>query len=182
MTDHLPVRREGDFLPLLSAAMAGLGRDGAKAFRDYFTGQIRNANTRGAYARAVASFCAWLDERGVELRDVQAVQIAALHRVDGHARREGLRQGLRDADDQAAPRSDPNALRVPSRASGASDQPGARRARALAQATKSCSAAAESWGAAARGSLGTGGSVSWAPQSDAGRFNARESINRVCIE
>lgn len=77
MTEHLPARREDDFLPLLPPAMAGLGRDGARAFRDYFTGQIRNANTRAAYARAVGHFCAWLDERDVELRDVETVHIAA---------------------------------------------------------------------------------------------------------
>jgi len=77
MTENLPARREDDLLPLLPPAVAGLGRDGAKAFRDYFTGQIRNANTRAAYARAVGRFCAWLDERGVELRDVEAVHIAA---------------------------------------------------------------------------------------------------------
>jgi len=75
VSDHLPTRTDSSFL--LPPAVAGLGAAGAEAFRDYFTGQIRNANTRQAYGRAVGRFCAWLDERGVALRDVQTIHVAA---------------------------------------------------------------------------------------------------------
>lgn len=77
MTENLPVRREDDLHLLLPPAVAGLGRKGAKTVYDYFTSEIRNANTRAAYARAIARFCAWLDERGVGLGDVEARDIAS---------------------------------------------------------------------------------------------------------
>jgi len=78
MTEHLPARPEDDLLPLLPPALAGLGRDGATAFRDYFTAQIRNKNTRLAYGRAVWRFCAWLEENygGVDLRNMQTIHVS----------------------------------------------------------------------------------------------------------
>ena len=44
----------------------------------FFTADIRNANTRGAYARAGADFAGWCSERGsTELHDVEPVHVAA---------------------------------------------------------------------------------------------------------
>lgn len=76
MSEHLPARREDDLHPLLPPAVAGLGRDGEKAFVDYFTARIRNKNTRLAYARAVGRFCAWIDARGVELRNMETIHVS----------------------------------------------------------------------------------------------------------
>jgi len=44
----------------------------AERVLDFFTANIRNANTRQAYARAVAAFAAWCEARG--LRDLRAVR------------------------------------------------------------------------------------------------------------
>ena len=35
-------------------------------FIEFFTAQIRNRNTRVAYARAVRNFCQWCEDRGIE--------------------------------------------------------------------------------------------------------------------
>lgn len=45
---------------------------------EFFTVNIRNPNTRKAYAKAAAGFAAWCVERGIgQLRDVQPVHVAA---------------------------------------------------------------------------------------------------------
>lgn len=47
-------------------------------FLEFFTAQIRNPNTRRAYAKAVGRFCAWLDTRGLpSIAAVSSVHIAA---------------------------------------------------------------------------------------------------------
>ncbi len=76
MSKNLPSKKPGNGA-LLPAAISGLGSDGKEAFIDFFTAQIRNANTRAAYLRAVCSFFSWLDEREVELREVQAFHVSA---------------------------------------------------------------------------------------------------------
>lgn len=53
-----------------------MGEDAAEAFIDFFTAQIRNANTRAAYGRAVASFLSWAEDRGVSLPSVRAFHVA----------------------------------------------------------------------------------------------------------
>lgn len=50
----------------------------AKRFIEFFTANIRNANTRKAYAHAVQGFAAWCELNGFnELRDIEPVHIAA---------------------------------------------------------------------------------------------------------
>lgn len=45
---------------------------------EFFTANIRNPNTRKAYARAAAEFAAWCQARGItELGQVQPVHVAA---------------------------------------------------------------------------------------------------------
>ena len=68
--------RPDSLSPLLPAAIADLGPDAAEAFCDFFAGQIRNKNTRLAYARNAASFLGWIEVRGVGLREVGAVHVA----------------------------------------------------------------------------------------------------------
>jgi site-specific recombinase XerD len=49
----------------------------ARRFVEFFTANIRNPNTRKAYARAVAEFAAWCERHGLhELRDIEPVQVA----------------------------------------------------------------------------------------------------------
>jgi site-specific recombinase XerD len=51
---------------------------GAQRTLEFFTANIRNGNTRKAYARAAAEFAAWCDARGITaLRQVQPVHVAA---------------------------------------------------------------------------------------------------------
>ena len=50
----------------------------ARRTLEFFTANIRNPNTRKAYARAVAEFAAWCGERGLdELGAIEPVRVAA---------------------------------------------------------------------------------------------------------
>lgn len=53
-------------------------RDAAKRFVEFFTANIRNPNTRRAYARAAVEFAAWCEAGDLrELRDIEPVHVAA---------------------------------------------------------------------------------------------------------
>jgi site-specific recombinase XerD len=53
-------------------------KDAAKRFIEFFTANIRNRNTRTAYAHAVSEFAAWCEcNKLTELRDLEPVHIAA---------------------------------------------------------------------------------------------------------
>ena len=61
-------------LPALFAPSLAAGR----RYVEFFTANIRNPNTRKAYARAAAEFAAWCDQAGLtELRDTEPVHVAA---------------------------------------------------------------------------------------------------------
>ena len=50
----------------------------AKRFIEFFTANIRNPNTRRAYARAVQAFATWWEENGLgDLQDIEPVHVAA---------------------------------------------------------------------------------------------------------
>jgi hypothetical protein len=57
---------------VVPAMVADLGDAAALRFIDFFTANIRNPNTRAAYAVAVRSFFRWLEARGV--RELSAVR------------------------------------------------------------------------------------------------------------
>jgi site-specific recombinase XerD len=61
----------------LPATVTNAGEIAARRFTEFFTANIRNRNTRKAYARALADFFAWCDERGIGLHDIQPVIVAA---------------------------------------------------------------------------------------------------------
>lgn len=75
MSQLLESRPGNPSLPALFAPTP----DAAKRYVEFFTANIRNANTRRAYARAAADFAAWCrDAAGIaELRDIEPVHIAA---------------------------------------------------------------------------------------------------------
>jgi hypothetical protein len=50
---------------LVPRLIADAGENASLRFLDFFTANIRNPNTRAAYAVAVRAFFAWLDTRGV---------------------------------------------------------------------------------------------------------------------
>lgn len=62
----------------LPALVAQAGPKAGKRFLEFFTAQIRNENTREAYARAVVRFMGWCKRRGIrELDQVEPVVVAA---------------------------------------------------------------------------------------------------------
>jgi integrase family protein with SAM-like domain len=62
----------------LPAIIGRAGDAAAWRFVEFFAATIRNKNTRAAYARAIAQFFEWCDERRVRtLREINPVLIAA---------------------------------------------------------------------------------------------------------
>ena len=67
-----------DSKPNLPALITGTGKRAGGRFLEFFTVNIRNRNTRAAYARAARNFLAWCEEHGLSrLQDVQPVHVAA---------------------------------------------------------------------------------------------------------
>jgi len=65
-------------LEKLPAIVARAGENAAWRFVEFFTANIRNPNTRAAYAQAVAQFFRWCEARGIrELDKIKPVVIAA---------------------------------------------------------------------------------------------------------
>jgi len=57
------------------ALIAAAGARASYRFFEFFTAQIRNPNTRRAYARAAKEFFDWLEARGVtQLTAIESVQ------------------------------------------------------------------------------------------------------------
>src|SRR5437763_10888598 len=62
---------------LVPAFIADGGERAGYAFIDFFTAQIRNRNTRAAYAVAVRSFFAWCDAKGLTMGTLRTHHVAA---------------------------------------------------------------------------------------------------------
>jgi site-specific recombinase XerD len=78
MTDKITVRIQQS--PAALALPDLIVREGpktAKRFLEFFTANIRNKNTRAAYVRAVGQFLTWCDERGVGLKVIEPMIVAA---------------------------------------------------------------------------------------------------------
>ena len=74
MANELIVTGSQSFIPVQVAAA---GKDAAKRFIEFFTANIRNPNTRAAYARAVSEFFRWCEARGLHrLSAVRPVHVA----------------------------------------------------------------------------------------------------------
>lgn len=69
-----PARRFGFSAPAL---IADAGSDATERFFEFFTANIRNANTRRAYARAAGRFFLWCHERGIGLHQIKPIIVAA---------------------------------------------------------------------------------------------------------
>jgi site-specific recombinase XerD len=61
---------------LIPALIADAGDQASWRYIDYFTSNIRNPNTRRAYARACQTFFAWCDERGLILATIRPYDVA----------------------------------------------------------------------------------------------------------
>jgi len=62
---------------VVPTVIAGAGRKAKRRFVEFFTANIRNSNTRAAYARALSRFCTWCDDRGLALQAIEPTVVAA---------------------------------------------------------------------------------------------------------
>ena len=61
----------------LPALVEQAGEQASRRFVEFFTANIRNPNTRRAYARAIADFCWWCEQRGLALAAIEPIAVAA---------------------------------------------------------------------------------------------------------
>ena len=110
---------------IVPAAVASAGETGRRAWLDFFAAQIRNRNTRQAYARAAHRLFDWLAEYGIhDVVDIEPVHIAVW-----------LEERMREAvapDRQAGTGRDPAAVRLADGPPGGFVVAGRRRARSEA--------------------------------------------------
>ncbi len=64
-------------MAMLPCVIVNAGERTSYHFVEFFAASIHNPNTRKAYARAVMSFLRWCDNRGLSLRQITPVVIAA---------------------------------------------------------------------------------------------------------
>lgn len=64
-------------LTTVPALIADEGEQAARRFLEFFTANIRNRNTRAAYAQAVAQFLSWCEERRLSLKTIEPITVAA---------------------------------------------------------------------------------------------------------
>src|SRR5207248_6601549 len=62
---------------VVPAFIAAGGERAGFAFVDFFTAQIRNRNTRAAYAVAVRTFCSWAGACGITIATLRTHHVAA---------------------------------------------------------------------------------------------------------
>lgn len=61
----------------LPQVIADAGESASRRFIEFFTANIRNANTRTAYAKAVALFMRWCDDNRLALHDLEPIAVSA---------------------------------------------------------------------------------------------------------
>ena len=83
-------------VPELPVLIAGAGERAALRFLEFFTVNIRNKNTRAAYAQAAGAFLRWCEGQGIgELGRVQPVHVAAyVERLQGERSAPTVKQHL----------------------------------------------------------------------------------------
>ncbi len=77
----LPPQRAGTLTPLpapglIPALISAAGEQASWRYVDFFTANIRNSNTRRAYARACGTFLAWCDGRGLSLATIRPYDVS----------------------------------------------------------------------------------------------------------
>lgn len=78
MKPALPSPRPAALVELpLPGLIAAAGPRARTRFAEFLVAHIRNPNTREAYARALARFCQWAEKRGLKLRQLKPILIAA---------------------------------------------------------------------------------------------------------
>jgi integrase/recombinase XerD len=59
------------------AIIAAAGDKASEHFLEFFAATIRNKNTRAAYVQAVAQFCRWCEEHGLQLASIRPLHVSA---------------------------------------------------------------------------------------------------------
>jgi site-specific recombinase XerD len=67
---------DADTAPVVPALIAGASDQAAWRYIDFFTANIRNPNTRRAYARACSQFFAWCETRGRTLGTIRPIDVS----------------------------------------------------------------------------------------------------------
>jgi len=114
---------------LVPAMVAAAGERAAFRFIDFFTANIRNPNTRAAYAVAVRGFFGWLDQR--EIRELGAIRT---HHVSAYI--ETLTRSYKAPTVKQHLAAIRNAVRLVDRRPGGRAEPGRRGARSQARRQK----------------------------------------------
>jgi site-specific recombinase XerD len=71
------------------------GTGATRRFIEFFTANIRNRNTRAAYARATVRFSRWCDTRGITLAQLTPVIVAAyIEKLGQHEAKPTVKQHL----------------------------------------------------------------------------------------
>jgi hypothetical protein len=79
----------------IPALIAREGDRAAQRFIEFFTANIRNPNTRMAYARAVWQFIAWAEERRLPLERINPIFISAyIEQIQQHMSPPSVKQHL----------------------------------------------------------------------------------------
>jgi integrase len=81
-------------LEALPSIIRAQGERASRRFIEFFTANIRNRNTRMAYARAVKQFFDWCDKRKLELNDIEALSVAASSSSSASASKPTVKQHL----------------------------------------------------------------------------------------
>ncbi len=63
--------------PPVPSVIAAAGERASRRYLEFFTAEIRNRNTRLAYARAVLPFLEWCEDRGLTLERIEPMLVAA---------------------------------------------------------------------------------------------------------
>ncbi len=102
MNDLQPVTGAGAVAVSVPAAMsvvpalvAALGDTASWRYVEFFTANIRNPNTRRAYARACSQFFAWCEQRGLTLAGIRPHDVAAyVEHLQGTTAAPSVKQAL----------------------------------------------------------------------------------------
>lgn len=80
---------------LVPAMIADIGEQAAWRYIEFFTANVRNPNTRRAYARGCSRFFAWCEDRGLALATIRPFDVAAwVEGLQEHHSAPGVKQQL----------------------------------------------------------------------------------------
>lgn len=74
---RVAIESPGGTAVALPAVIVDAGPAAVERFLEFFAASIANGRTRAAYGRAVGQFLAWCGERGLGLRSIAPLHVAA---------------------------------------------------------------------------------------------------------